>query len=459
MNNKNYKVFTIITISFLLIFSNMYITINSSPVSGARINEITSILWAWDSNRSENAIHLQDYRNDVKYYFSCIGGKHTNLVNNLTILLYNGGVFWNNFTIDSSIISINIDNIDDNDLSEIIVGTRNESKIYLFNVTSFGNPIWTKNYDNLTAIAIQDLHNSSYKEIVLFSDDKISLLNNNGTLLWNISVGPITEGAYCFDDINFDNNLDIVFGTNRNIIALNGINQSILWNRSLKSEIKEIRCSDIDNNNIPDILLTHSSNLTRLNGSNGDLIWNYTGSKEIALDEDAKNIIFYDSELNEGKEIFFSGLNKTGGSWMMIYKLNYTGAFLGSFIVGMGNNNITGLVKGDVNGDRSDELISSDTSGQVIAWKSSGEIVWNYTYSSSIYSIKIGYINFDSIPDILVGASDGQIIAIGIEEGYINLSLFYLGLFIGLGIFAISIILVFYGFKKIKSLIQNKERE
>jgi hypothetical protein len=452
--------------SFILLYSFIALlflnfipySAKGTPNSGVPIDEITSILWTWNSSSQNNILKLQDYGKPSNYFFSCVLGQNPISSNNLTVLLSSGSVFWNNFSISSMFKSIDIDDITGDLLPEIVVGTENDG-LFVFNATSMGIPVWNNPLlKNITSIKIENMSVAPGKEIIVFNDDKLAVYFHNGSLFWekSLAVGSkVSDDSYCIADLNHDTNLDIIYGGKSELIALNGLNQTIIWNNSLQYNITSIKCADIDNNRIEDILVGSFGNITRLNGSNGDKIWSFTGSINMSLSAEVKNVLTLECANNIEHEIFFTSVNTTGGIWPIIYKLNNSGELIQSIILGTGNENITDLVSGDINGDGSIELISADTFGQIITWSSNGDLIWNYTFNSPINSMVMGFVNFDDIPDVLINTDDNLITAIGIPLGNIDYSYFLIGIGVGAGIFIVSIATVFFLIKKIKP-IQKK---
>ncbi|MHA1311046.1 MAG: hypothetical protein ACTSQO_08960 [Candidatus Helarchaeota archaeon] len=445
-------------IVLIILMNSLFVKfVNATPNYGTPIDRITSVLWEYNSHNSKNIIQLQNYDKPNIYFFSVIGNQN-NSTNNVTLLLKDGTIYWNNFSVSSSITSIKVSDIDNDVEPEIIVGTL-QNGLFIFKTTGFGVPEYIVPINNITAIGINNLSKDAGKEIVIFNEDKISVYLNNGTLLWNYDLPlneTVDENCYIIHDINSDNVKDVIYGAGNYLVALNGKNQTQFWNKTLSSKIYSLEIGDIDNNGINDIILGMDKNLTLINSINGDIIWSTNGTNQMAVSGSVKNIILQDTNKDFGTEIVCSSINKSGGIWPVIYKFNSSGNLIQFAIVKNGNGNITNIVLGDINGDGQKEFVSSDTFGQVIAWTLNLRVIWNYTYSSPIYSMVMGFINFDNIPDILISSIDGFVLAIGVPTGSINLILFYSAIGIGVGIFVGSVILVFFGIRKL--MHDNKKR-
>ena len=131
---KKYKLILFYSLIALLLLNFIPFNSKSTPNSGVPIDEITSILWTWNSSSQNNILKLQDYDIPSNYFFSCVVGQDPDLTNNLTILLSSGAIYWNNFSISSIFTAIDIDDITGDLLPEIVVGTENDGLI-VFNVT------------------------------------------------------------------------------------------------------------------------------------------------------------------------------------------------------------------------------------------------------------------------------------------------------------------------------------
>ncbi|MHA1270567.1 MAG: hypothetical protein ACTSPY_12315 [Candidatus Helarchaeota archaeon] len=456
----SYRNKSVLIIFLLLLISNFYFIqrIKATPNSGVPIDDITSIMWSYNTHNLKNIIQIQPDSLQNNYFFSTVGNQN-NISNKLMVLLTDGTVYWENYTSSSNITAIEIGDINNDIEPEIVIGTL-QNKLNVFKPTGHGSILWSVSIYNITSIAIEVLNETIGKEIIIFTNKKIYAYEGSGALLWDYDLpvnSSVEKNCISFIDLNSDNILDIIFCIQNSVIAIDGRNRSQLWNISVVSNIYSLECADIDYNGIPDIIIGMMGNISRLNGSNGELIWSFTGNNQMDISGPINNILIQNTNFDIGLEILFTSINKSGGNWLVLCKINTSGNLIQWQILKSGNGIITGLKCGDINGDYINEIVSVDTFGQIIAWTIELEIIWNYTYSSGIDNIVIGYINLDSIPDILIAASDGVILAIGIPLGYLNLSLFYAAIGIGAVIFIGSIFIVFYGINKIKSYFNNKK--
>ncbi|MHA1252827.1 MAG: hypothetical protein ACTSRP_22765 [Candidatus Helarchaeota archaeon] len=405
-----------------LLFFNLIITqINCTPNYGEPIDQITSILWKYNSHNLKNIIQVPVWEEKpTYYYYFAVVGNQNNITNNLTVLLSDGSVYWNNFSIHSNIVALKVMDINSDIEPEIIIGTSN-NLLYVFNVTSFAIPEWTLSISDIIAVDAINFTKDSGAEIIVFTTNSIITISNNGTLLWNYSVPfniSINKLFYDFGDLNSDHYMDIIFGSENNLIALDGKSQTPIWNKTLSSVLNSLHCIKNDQNRV-DIIIGTIGNLCRLYGPNGSITWNFTGIMNNDFSGKISNILIISSN-SEISEIYCTAINKSITEWTSLYKFRMDGSFIKSTRIEKGNSTIVGLVVGDINGDNYDELVSADNKGRVIAFNQNLDVIWNYTYTSPIQQIVIGYINFDSIYDILVAADDGYILCIGIPLGEFN---------------------------------------
>ena len=85
-------------------------------------------------------------------------------------------------------------------------------------------------------------------------------------------------------DLNNDGIGDIVFGagldgsgSTNGIIAVNGLNGTLLWKRPARNEVfGSAVFQDITNDNVPDVFITgRQAQMLAINGANGELLWDY----------------------------------------------------------------------------------------------------------------------------------------------------------------------------------------
>ena len=96
------------------------------------------------------------------------------------------------------------------------------------------------------------------------------------------SIPTLSSPRSC--DLNNDGVQDIVIGggtdgvaSNHGIMALNGVDGSVLWNRASRNEVfGSAIFQDITNDGIKDVFITgRQAQLLAINGANGQLLWDY----------------------------------------------------------------------------------------------------------------------------------------------------------------------------------------
>jgi hypothetical protein len=96
------------------------------------------------------------------------------------------------------------------------------------------------------------------------------------------SIPTLSSPRAC--DLNNDGILDVIIGggtdgvaSNHGIMAFNGVDGSILWNRASRNEVfGSAIFQDITNDGIKDVFITgRQAQLLAINGANGQLLWDY----------------------------------------------------------------------------------------------------------------------------------------------------------------------------------------
>jgi len=251
-------------------------------------------------------------------------------------------------------------------------------------------------------------------------------ISGNVSILWNISYSNITKRSY-FGDLTGDGIMDIVELTGGDytyaeIVALRGIDGTLLWNHTLHGNAfpHEFYLVDMTGDGIDDVLFSDGNNpiILALNGSSGSLLWmvnvsNLSGADSFYsavtpdLDGDKVPDVVAFSNTNTSDYIIY-GIKGTNGTILWQRSIGAWPVFVP--IYGIKN------ISGDLTGDGREDVVISYTnysaSNDVVMLLSgaTGSTLWNRTvpvsgYVYHFYSITDD-VNGDSTPDLMeVGSS------------------------------------------------------
>ncbi len=195
----------------------------------------------------------------------------------------------------------------------------------------------------------------------------------NGTQAWNIPVdlNSWIQTAPAILDVNQDNQLDFVvatwsFDTAHTIYAFDGSNQQLLWKSSAPNDYiyHGGAFADIDGDQKPEIAFAdYSGQVMVLNAEDGSVLWTYSRPFPV-----------------------------------------YAGAPISI---------------GDINGDGNLNLVYLDAY-TLVALNHTGQEIWNYTLPNSGQAFRgaaLADLDNDSIPDVTIGTSAGQVISLNGVNG------------------------------------------
>jgi hypothetical protein len=244
-----------------------------------------------------------------------------------------------------------VDVYGDGDLE--VVGGEWDSSVYsespanVYVIDSAGNKVWDYSFPDDTITFAEDLDDNGKAEVVVYwgrpqlrSEGYVTMLNSDGSLRWSTSVSGCAWGGILFVDVNDD-----------------GVKETIAT-----------RTSD-------NAILIFNSN---------------TGTMEVLPNN-------------------YGGVMGILGNRLLTYRTNmlYALDFSGNKIweAPIGGNPPPGfpyLPTADLNGDDEDEILAgSDSAVHVVG--SDGSVIWN-TPSSRVWDARIGDIDGDGHPDIVIGS-------------------------------------------------------
>ncbi len=345
-------------------------------------------IYANDSNSNENVTNIQSFTLNV-----------TELWNFST----NGSIFSS-----PAIADINGDTFID-----VVIGS-DDFNIYALNGTN-GSKLW--NYSTEGAVgsspSLANVTGSGDDlEVIVGSfDNSVYVLNGtNGSKIWNVSLGGYVWSSPAIDDVDNDNLLDIVIGSdNWTIYAFNGTG-GLIWNFTAEDSIwsSPVIANITQDEFIEVIFTSYDNNTYVLNGSNGSKIWNFSALNMIESSPAVDDI----NNDNLLEVVFGSYDNK-------IYALNGTN---GNELWNFSTNDwvISSPVIANITGDNTLKIVVGSDDGTVYALSGDGSSFWNFTVPTGgriESSPAIADMNDDGINDVIVASSDNRVYALNGSTG------------------------------------------
>ncbi|MFA5031796.1 MAG: PQQ-binding-like beta-propeller repeat protein [bacterium] len=175
----------------------------------------------------------------------------------------------------------------DGDLSvEVVIGS--DDKVYSLNGLT-GIPEWsyaTGGQIN-SSPAIADLDGDGSEEVVVGSNDyKVYCLNGStGIPKWNYTTGSAVESSPAIADVDGDGSVEVVVGSNdHKVYCLNGSTGIPKWSYFAPGQVhRSPSIADIDGDNKIEVLVPNynTASLISLNGENGSLLWAKTLASDV----------------------------------------------------------------------------------------------------------------------------------------------------------------------------------
>jgi len=190
-------------------------------------------------------------------------------------LMSNDGVFkWADEKAGGLSLSMDIADIDDDDLYEIIIGNEGNSVVAIDGENKIK---WKTTLDNpVYSVEALDVNNDGSLEIIALANEyleaaNVYVLNSNGIVIWNYSIDEgiyhASENTISVVDLNNDNKLEIVVATyKKGIIALDH-NGNMMWNYPTEKLVNSVHISDLNGDDRPEIIFSSNPYLYLLDSS------------------------------------------------------------------------------------------------------------------------------------------------------------------------------------------------
>ena len=195
---------------------------------------------------------------------------------NLRLLNASGYQIWN-YSIDTDVSSVSFGELDLNNGKEIVASSG--STIFLFNST--GNQIKNKTMSTINDIEINDVILGGFDEIAIAAaDNRVYLLSNNLTELWNYSSSIQFKGIGIGE---LDSNIGKeIVASSGSVIFLLASNGTLLNNKDLGFLINDVDVYNVDNSGYDEVAAVTENGTLYLLDNNLNLLWSYSIGSKIA---------------------------------------------------------------------------------------------------------------------------------------------------------------------------------
>ncbi|MHA1267076.1 MAG: hypothetical protein ACTSRS_17690 [Candidatus Helarchaeota archaeon] len=332
------------------------------------------------------------------------------------------------------------------DLTPDIVAGSNDGYLYLLNGIN-GSQLWNVSIGgSILNLLLEDLAGNSTPEIVLGTiNGDIYVLNSSKYLLWNFTIG-VPPDYFLFGNLTGSTSKELIVAEHNHLTVYDPIG-TLLWNRTVKGDIRAIQAADLDGDGIDEIaLITATYKVYVLNGPNGSIRWeriteerpthlavgNFIGdaSKELIYSTDMKYCMVLDgvqglplhnfTTNSVVRNIYSANLFNNGYNDILVHTGLTTGQNLSAFA---GNNftlqwNLTNsygfnsIKAVDYLPTSNDEVVVATLNNQIFILNGLGHILNNFSIAYGVNLISSEELTGDGQTDLIFGAMNNHIITI-----------------------------------------------
>jgi len=403
------------------------------PVSGVGLNkyEIGAVIWNYTNTSEEfNVIRFADLdgdgiRDEVVFGSGTAGGG----TGDVYAFHGNGTFYWMSGEYDAGIDEIVVRDFDKDGFDEIVYSCKTFGRM----LKSDGTTNWSSvDADMRSTLAIADLDDDNYEDIVFFGGDPagIYVYNSTGSQMWNVTGMCGKYEAYELTIGDFDRDGredDIAFAHWVGLSVYNG-SGSFLFNVSMigQMSIYSVKAVDLDHDNFRDELVFGEHEDLWAFEWNGTFNSTYQSGDEIWRQQNPVGSIY---------EIVITDLDGDCYVDDIVAANGGHGSSLGLGIMAIDNNSnllwnystgsnpddqdrIFSLAVNDIDDDGEEEIIfSSEDFDDIVVLNLTGSILWKFetdygdvgVTTASSPGIDVNDINLDGVKDIAFVSEHGYV--------------------------------------------------
>jgi len=325
--NENITVYIKIPKNSTILYSNISLRGQMTPIQSSAIEEIFSLAIGNVTTSPENEIAIAA----ASYIF---------------LLNVSSYQIWNYSIPGVEVYDVAIGNISSDEGNEIVGGAGN-SKIYVLN--SSGNLKFEKVLGGVAySVAVGDVNSSiPYDEIAVGAgDSKIYLFDHQGNQIWNFSTGAAVNGL-AIGNISSDEGNEIVGGSSDYKLYVLNSSGNLKFEKVLGEIIKDVAVGDV-NSSIPydEIAVALNNGTVILLDHDGNVLWQYTTTPGTPIDTVAIGEV---TDEYNGKEVVLGSNDKN------VYVISSSGQFIWSFSAG---DWVRGVDIGNLTADPGNEVVA-----------------------------------------------------------------------------------------------------
>jgi outer membrane protein assembly factor BamB len=254
---------------------------------------------------------------------------------------------------------------------------------------------------------IADIDGDDTMEVVVGSDDDtLYAVNADGSILWKYGMGDNIIGAPAAADLDLDGKVEVVASSiNKRIVSLNGEDGSLDWEYNFIGGVPGSPAVNFIDSDRKLEVVGAGTFMRLLNGESGSAQWlhyNGTPSKSSPAVGDV-----YDANgrmeivVGQGNLVrFFDGVN---------------GDVLAEFVTS--DQVLSSAAIGDLDGDSLTELVIGSNDDTLYALEMDS-LLWNFGTNGDVQSSPaLADIDNDSKLEVVFGSNDGNIYALNAEDG------------------------------------------
>lgn len=258
----------------------------------AHAAEYPPLVTNWDINLGGDTLDVRDIDHDGKQEI-VLGllrdqGSYAYLLDNQGILQWRNkiSVIWPQNTPNTLIV----DDIDENNNTDIVVGSVIEAKTCYGQLSPYENPIfmlerdprvennmlkWShKGYGYSTSLYAINLDGKPGKELISGTrDGKVYAIYPDGTLMWAYETEGTINTVYA-TDLNNDGIPEIIAGSYKSIHLTDNLGNKI-WKYPAGGQVTGVYAHDINNDRLKEVLATSGNDTIYALTAGGDLLWTY----------------------------------------------------------------------------------------------------------------------------------------------------------------------------------------